>query len=257
MKNQVICRRCGNIFFKEEAQKAHTVSRGLDNSIYLCEHCRKAHKGNSIQAAENNVPERKVKANSRGIDTPIGYRFTCSEKVENGFLSMLDAKYNLYKVAQVAGKTTFQTINMASNSSGLQSMFETFNLWVDVAGNAPITVGIPEEKAQAIAKYEKAIFADLRTAGKDFWGGNGNIVNINSDNITFGASAWITPKHYLHTIQMCKDMVACLETWFFGKGANDEAAKKASKQLARVYNKYSERQAQCQKPAFNKYGLDY
>lgn len=258
MNATYFCRCCGKIIPASKALRGHTVSRGAEESLIICEDCKRAMKAQSKAIRENNPAQTRIeKSKSRGVDTPVKYRFTCTEKVENAFLSLCDSRFGLYQVANIAGKATFERFDWCSNSSAFQSSFETFNKWVSVVGNAPITIGIPDEKMESIKAYEKIIFAGLRGSGKEFWGGNGSIVSIAENSLVFGAAAWITPKHYLHTIQMCKDVVACVETWFFGKGADKVAAEKASKQLVKVYTKYSEKRAQCQRPEYNKYGIDY
>lgn len=275
-KNSVCfkCANCGEEYTWEHAHKQKSASRG--NIRYICTDCAEIKR----YSTKNNTKRRTEK--KHGIT--IGYELECIPYGEVEYNSMISSQYQLLPTSDCSlddGGVEFKT-PIYYSTNGQKQMLRTLVKYADFKNPScgqHINIGhvdyINEETIQDIIFEQSSIFdplgeylcqnseACIKVFGRWFndyaeyylgmnYESHYAFISLGKKNcIEFRLSKLMEVNQYFWLTCMCKEMVECIIKNFILKSTSHEDAEKTGRKLVKIFQKYEQGKATCQRPERN------
>jgi hypothetical protein len=272
-RENFICANCQGHYTWDQAHEQKTASRG--KARYICNAC------NEIKSygIGNTTPAHEEK--KHGIT--IGFELECIPHNTQDYASMISAVYGMVPSSDCSlptGGVEFNT-PVYYSLNGIKSMFRTFERYADFQHHQcgqHINVGHVDLNLltmQIIREYAITLFGPLMAAmyedhadtvkvwGRDF-NGYANYsttfsrrreycwINLDRNNrIEFRLAKFQNATQYFWLCNLCKEIMEIIMERFILGDHDEKTAKKVGKQLAKLYRKYADGNAHCQRPERN------
>lgn len=262
------CHNCGQHTDWSQANKQDTANRGA--ARYICNECAQINR----YGFGNDLKTHKEK--KHGLT--IGFELECVPKSRTGYLSMISEIYKLVPTEDSSLPEDGVEFNtpVYQNMSGLKQMFRTFERYADFSHRDcghHINVGhtgIGSNEMYAIRRAGRMLFLPLlnelrsnsadtkRVFGRDFsfycndnmdLCGHQTWLNLaNNNRIEFRLAKFVDSTQYMWLAFMCREITEAIYKDFIVDG-KDPA--KLGKKIVKIYRKYADGKATCQRPERN------
>lgn len=273
-----LCHNCGQYFPWEMANRQETVNRGTNR--YICMDCARVKSYGTGNVQNVHIPKKH--------NIGIGFELECLPHDHESYCSMISVVYKLVPTRDGSlpeGGVEFNT-PVYRNMSGLKQMFRSFEQYADFSDEScghHINVSHAEQTDRAgmrlMREYARNLFDPLMYAMQDntrdtirIWGrdftyyANDNSdyskrsyswLNLDASNrVEFRLAKFVDAKQYLHLAFLCREILETVCTNFLEYRDSSRAellhkSKVTGKKLVRVYQKYIDGTAKCQRPERN------
>lgn len=252
------CHNCGKEYPWTVAQEQETKQRG--NTRHICPACAKV----KAKGTKYTKPAHTTKEHGFFI------QFTMQGKPysQTAYNSMISEVYQFLPTEKNGKQIQFNS-PVYNSGCGLKKVFRSFSEFCDFSDKGAshkITVGnrhyLTGEVMQAMRDNYKELFGQLmdemsaspadceKVFGRKFFAANWLDLSAN-DRITLNICKFVDANQYYQLSEMAREFIECICTNWLEYGMDAHKATVTSGKLAKIFTKYANGKAHCQRASRN------